>query len=288
MNHPFGMIQPERTWESDKYRYGFNSQEMDNEVSGIGNSYTAEYWQYDSRLGRRWNIDPKPNPSISHYATFANNPILYNDFKGDTTRVFDHTGKYAFTINDNLPNQVHFMDPEAAFQIIQDNPDFSTNEWATKLREQSTAFIGTNSISDLQNILSDPLNDGLESGFVAEISKSRELRFKQIHTNDRDFNRVNLIAAVQLKFSSEQQSKLFAAGHTHVISFWTRNVGGDRNYKLSYFGEPTKDDYQPVLNRGTRRAHPLIIGSNFGITIYQITKQERDKKSLIDYNFFKK
>jgi RHS repeat-associated protein len=66
------------------YRCGFNGQEKDDEIAGSGNSYTAEYWQYDSRLGRRWNQDPKPNPSISNYATFANNPILFSDPLGDT------------------------------------------------------------------------------------------------------------------------------------------------------------------------------------------------------------
>ena len=67
------------------YRYGFGGQEMDNEINNVtGSSYTAEYWQYDSRLGRRWNLDPKPNQSISPYATFANNPILFTDTKGDT------------------------------------------------------------------------------------------------------------------------------------------------------------------------------------------------------------
>src|SRR5690606_18721571 len=40
------------------YKYGFNGQEKDNEVYGDGNSYTAEFWQYDPRLGRRWNVDP--------------------------------------------------------------------------------------------------------------------------------------------------------------------------------------------------------------------------------------
>ena len=40
------------------YRYFFNGQEADNEVLGEGVSLTAEFWQYDSRLGRRWNVDP--------------------------------------------------------------------------------------------------------------------------------------------------------------------------------------------------------------------------------------
>jgi len=43
------------------YSYGFQAQEWDDEVSGSGKSYTAEFWQYDSRLGRRWNLDPKPH-----------------------------------------------------------------------------------------------------------------------------------------------------------------------------------------------------------------------------------
>ncbi len=41
-----------------RFGLGFQGQEGDDEVAGRGNSYTAEYWQYDSRLGRRWNFDP--------------------------------------------------------------------------------------------------------------------------------------------------------------------------------------------------------------------------------------
>ena len=66
------------------YRFHFNGQEADNEVAGSGNSYTAEFWQYDSRLGRRWNVDPKPVPAISGYACFGNNPIWYKDELGDS------------------------------------------------------------------------------------------------------------------------------------------------------------------------------------------------------------
>src|SRR5690554_5282538 len=63
------------------YRYGFGGQEKDNEIYGTGNSYTAEFWQYDPRLGRRWNIDPMSfkYPWQSPYVAFNNNPIFYND-----------------------------------------------------------------------------------------------------------------------------------------------------------------------------------------------------------------
>jgi RHS repeat-associated protein len=82
--YPFGMLMPGRKFESGEYRYGFNGQEKSNEIKGEGQSYTAEYWEYDPRLGRRWNIDPKPNPSISVYAAFEGNPILFTDILGDS------------------------------------------------------------------------------------------------------------------------------------------------------------------------------------------------------------
>jgi len=71
----------------DKYRFGFNGQEKVNEIAGIGNHNTALFWEYDTRLGRRWNLDPKPSLSVSNYAVFGNNPIVYKDFKGDTINI---------------------------------------------------------------------------------------------------------------------------------------------------------------------------------------------------------
>jgi hypothetical protein len=79
LTYPFGMHIPGRSFSSGSYRYGFGSQEKDDKISGIGNSYTAKYWQYDSRLGRRWNTDPIIYPWQSTYTTFNNNPIVFND-----------------------------------------------------------------------------------------------------------------------------------------------------------------------------------------------------------------
>jgi hypothetical protein len=81
--YPFGMMQEGRQFVGGMgYRYGFGAQESDNEVSGRGNSYTAEFWQYDSRLGRRWNLDPVFCEGISSYAVNNLNPICISDPKG--------------------------------------------------------------------------------------------------------------------------------------------------------------------------------------------------------------
>jgi hypothetical protein len=65
------------------YRYGFNGQEKVDEIAGVGNHNTALFWEYDTRLGRRWNLDPVVKHSLSGYSTFANNPIWCIDVNGD-------------------------------------------------------------------------------------------------------------------------------------------------------------------------------------------------------------
>ena len=66
------------------YRFGFGGHEKDNEIKGEGNSYTAEFWEYDPRLGRRWNIEPliKKYPYLSGYVALNDNPINVIDPDG--------------------------------------------------------------------------------------------------------------------------------------------------------------------------------------------------------------
>ena len=92
---PFGMLLVGRNWEGgSEYRYGFNTQEQDDEVYGNGNLNSAIFWEYDTRLGRRWNVDPKVNLSISSFACFSNSPISVSDIYGDTTYRFNTSGIY--------------------------------------------------------------------------------------------------------------------------------------------------------------------------------------------------
>ncbi|MBO9151154.1 RHS repeat domain-containing protein [Chitinophaga sp. GCM10012297] len=82
--YPFGMQMIGRGFETDKYRYGFNGQEKADDLNGDGNVYTAEFWEYDSRIGRRWNIDPVFKEWESPYAAFSNSPIDRVDVNGDS------------------------------------------------------------------------------------------------------------------------------------------------------------------------------------------------------------
>jgi len=72
-----------RSFSTGSYRYGFVGQEKSDEIKGEGNSYTAEFWEYDPRLGRQWNLDPKPIMWESSYAVNGNNPNYFIDPLGD-------------------------------------------------------------------------------------------------------------------------------------------------------------------------------------------------------------
>ena len=99
------------------YRYFFNGQEVDNEVFGEVANYTAEFWQYDSRLGRRWNIDPVFKAYESLYACFAGNPIRYNDLLGADTAFSDNQARMDFLMAYNTVNN-KVKDLESKIQTI--------------------------------------------------------------------------------------------------------------------------------------------------------------------------
>ncbi len=102
--YPFGMIMNERKWNTSGYRFGFNGQEKDNEIYGDGNATTALFWEYDTRIGRRWNRDPKPQIGISDYSSFTNNPILFADPLGD--KVKGKTKEDAQKIKDEMAKSI--------------------------------------------------------------------------------------------------------------------------------------------------------------------------------------
>lgn len=88
-----GMLMPGRNFSSENYQFGFNTQEKVDEISGSGNHNTALFWEYDTRLGRRWNLDPKPIVGVSDYAVMNLNPIMYSDVKGDSADFYNRQGK---------------------------------------------------------------------------------------------------------------------------------------------------------------------------------------------------
>ena len=84
--YPFGMGIKEREWSdsSFSYRFAFQGQEGDDEVSGKGNSYAFKYRIHDPRLGRFFSTDPfeKKYTWNSPYAFSENRVNDSREFEG--------------------------------------------------------------------------------------------------------------------------------------------------------------------------------------------------------------
>lgn len=78
------MLLPGRHANTSDYRYGFQGQEMDDEIKGEGNSLNYTFRMHDPRVGRFFAVDPlfKEYPWNSSYTFSENKVIRYVELEG--------------------------------------------------------------------------------------------------------------------------------------------------------------------------------------------------------------
>jgi len=139
---PFGMLLPGRHANTSDYRYGFQGQELDNEIKGEGNSINYKYRMHDPRVGRFFAIDPlfKSFPWNSPYAFSENRVIDSGELEG-LERYFAMDGKYIGQLGDDQSIRVFdFDDVESvshAKSLIMIGNAYSDNRVAKNLNEKS-------------------------------------------------------------------------------------------------------------------------------------------------------
>jgi RHS repeat-associated protein len=146
------MEMPGRKYNPQGYRYGFNGQEKSPEI-GEGHT-TAEFWAYDTRLGFRWNTDPVVVPSLSPYACFNGNPILFTDPSGATV-TFENTSS----------RNMYLQNKEHTSQLLR--------ERGAELRRQGGSFLTDAVYTNLTGILNEyaTLESSKQHYHVADKSK---------------------------------------------------------------------------------------------------------------------
>ena len=78
------MPQPNRNFDSQEYRYGFQGQEKDSEIKGEGLSVNYKYRMHDPRVGRFFAVDPltKEFPHYSPYSFGGNRAVAFKELEG--------------------------------------------------------------------------------------------------------------------------------------------------------------------------------------------------------------
>ena len=106
--YPFGQLLPNRHGQSDSYRYGFQGQELDNEIKGEGNSVNFMHRMHDPRVGRFFTPDPIESnyPWNSPYAFSENRVIDAIELEGLESKVIINNNataeSHTFHINDAM------------------------------------------------------------------------------------------------------------------------------------------------------------------------------------------
>jgi RHS repeat-associated protein len=137
--YPFGSPMYNRNYSSDRYRYGFNGKEKDDEVEGAGNEYDFGERIYDPRLGRWLSIDKKfmSYPQHTPYDAFNNNPIFFIDLKGlDGVGSWESDGKGGQVLV--IKADYHYIEGEFDTKVLEavkgDFNDVKTDGHGTNIK----------------------------------------------------------------------------------------------------------------------------------------------------------
>ncbi len=271
---PFGSVMLGRDFSGGMYRFGNGGQEKTDEISGSGNHTTAMFWGYDTRLGRRWNQDPKPNPSISNYSCFANNPIWFSDVNGDTIVV---TGDRANDFLTKLNNEsCDLFKLNEKNQLLLKNPDailvgVFANKMADAISNTQTVTFKTISESDQKfadnfqtaevdvddlNNISGTLYFGTVLHFTVERFAIKDYDKNRKGISLVEFNKAHLAGAdaeaelFKEAFPDKKNIKYKSEGWDQSSLKLNPDGMGTKNYVFN-FGDVKKVYVQPVKKDGT-------------------------------------
>ena len=123
--YPYGMLVPTRNYSNPVYRYGFQGQEKDNEIKGIGNSINYKFRMYDTRVGRFFAVDPltAKYPWYTPYQFSGNKVIAFVELEGKEELYV--VAKYTNTLPESDHTLLGYLYTYGPFLI---NPQFDKND----------------------------------------------------------------------------------------------------------------------------------------------------------------
>ena len=201
------------------YRYGFNGQEHD--YDNGQEMYTALYWEYDSRSGRRWNIDPLSAnyPWQSPYSVFNNTPIFYNDPSGASG------------------------EPPKDQKVIKTASGGHMN-----IPANATVEVFVSSTGTTQNTKT---NITVAEGSVRAFNVDNK-RYTASFNKDGNFTGYNDVSDMKTQYTPEAilyQDKV-SSGFKNKLLEISYNLGHDPNKLMAVFAQETGETFSPSIKSG--------------------------------------
>lgn len=141
-----------------------NTQERETE---LGEGVTsAEFWVYDGKLGRRWNLDPIDQLFNSNYSTNGNNPIFFCDILGNIFgKGKEHVEEYKSVLKSKVAasrqeqEKIQKKIDNRIQKQLKKNPEFNIDkdkkitEWRQNLASEDKYQQGIQAIFDELEVL---------------------------------------------------------------------------------------------------------------------------------------
>jgi|TARA_B110000483_G_scaffold243062_1_gene331132 RHS repeat-associated protein len=133
-SYPFGSLKASRNASTSSYRFGFQGQEVDNEVKGDGNSVNYKYRIHDPRLGRFLSVDPLESeyPWNSPYAFSENRVIDGVDLEGREWENFRTNWMSPGKLEIKLPNEETAQ--RQVYSVVVKNPTKSFSDFKSDFK----------------------------------------------------------------------------------------------------------------------------------------------------------
>lgn len=250
-NYAFGSPEPNRNYSAPgiDYRFGFNGQEKVNEIAGIGNHNTAQFGEMDTRLGRRWNRDPKSVTGVSEYSVFMNNPIMFNDV------LLDSPGKFTLLNVSFYPKSADkkaSSDAVGADKNPKDGQDdclvkfISSNKSANESSDRIASY-GISSFNEIGGILKSLQAQGYIIGNI-------------ILNQHADVDGDLWLGGLSNIYSSEFASSM-KANFKDYVSDYTRIIFNGCNIGAGLYPEKAKTTWE---NISSSIGCPIFLSMSFG------------------------
>ena len=272
----FGAIMPGRNYNANSYRYGAaNGQEKADEISGNGNHYTAEYWEYDPRIGRRWNRDQVVKHHESPYAAFANNPIWLVDPNGRDTSFADNNARQQFkSTYKSVDNAIKGLDSKIENKLAKWQEKGYDNE---RLNKRMTRQIGRlnekrSQLTEIKNSFDEVINSDVMYFYTAKPNPDGKYLSGGGTSYNTDKDRVDIWFYSGNKGTIVHETR-HGAGYSWGEWGWNSSTNSPTNYDYQDEYEAYRQEsiYFNVFNVGIGRTKLEImnvIKENYGNKVY--------------------
>ena len=287
------------------YRFAMNTQEKDDEIYGKGNTSSAEFWEYDTRLGRRWNLDPIIKPWQSGYLCFSNNPIIMVDPNGDAD-FYTEWGKKVGT--DGVDNgAIYVLTTKSDIKKAKDSyfgkgiKGFSNILCGNggKGKIQISEFKGDivplpslevrTKIGQAVERSSKPTLDDIQGGYHEEggiFGKDANGIEKVVDAKAGAYSNPKFDSKAGIDLSILTNSAIITdvkgTFHVHPEGTITENTGGvasTEKEKYSFVQNPSNKDVRTAKNDGNTSGYSIVVGAG-DKTVYIYGTKEQNKSGF--------